>query len=150
MTISSLSPLANHVLERTMRASAPNTSAGTPAAPAASPTAPSSPTPVTREPGVNRLAEGADGLTRGPAPTADQQRELKRLKEAAESFEAIFIRDLLGSTNLAGGSDYGKMANDALAESISRGSGLGLARQIEETLVAVQFPALAKPQKPGT
>lgn len=60
--------------------------------------------------------------------------------EAARQFEAILLRQLLDESlgkvfnKGAGGHVYGYMITDALADGISKGGGLGLARVIESQL----------------
>lgn len=60
--------------------------------------------------------------------------------EAARQFEAIMLRQLLDESlgkvfsKGAGGHIYGYMITDALADGISKGGGLGLARVIESQL----------------
>ena len=60
--------------------------------------------------------------------------------EAARQFEAIMLRQLLDESlgkvfsKGAGGHVYGYMITDALADGISKGGGLGLARVIESQL----------------
>jgi Rod binding domain-containing protein len=72
-----------------------------------------------------------------------------KLHKMAQEFEAVFVRQLLSAAKL-GGHDkkedgYDGMAVDALATAVTRGGGLGLARQIEEALThAARSPSTKK------
>ena len=73
-----------------------------------------------------------------PSPTkAAKGAVAPKLKKAAQEFEAMFVRQILTAAKV-GGHDkqngYDGMAVDALASGITKGGGLGLARQIEEAL----------------
>jgi Rod binding domain-containing protein len=60
-----------------------------------------------------------------------------KLVAAAREFEAVFVRQLLKSAHLdgkGGDSGYGAMAVDALAQAVTSGQGVGLARQISDAL----------------
>ena len=80
------------------------------------------------------------GPAAAPAPT-----ERARLHQAAQAFEAIFVRQMLASANSAdfGDSLWGKdpghdtfaqMRNERLADVMAGGGSFGLARQIEAQL----------------
>jgi len=63
--------------------------------------------------------------------------EVGKLKEAAEQFEAIFVRQLLKGakvTGKMGESGYGGMALEALAKGVTQSGGLGLAKAIENSI----------------
>lgn len=75
-------------------------------------------------------------------------------QKAAGQFEAIMVRQLLsqsvgkmlngGSGGSETGSDvYGYMLTDAIAEKITQGGGLGLARMLEKQLTPKSAPAPA-------
>lgn len=71
------------------------------------------------------------------------QNDPATIKKAASQFEAIIIRQLLAPSiepimsggvggDSAGGSIYGYMLTDSLADNLSKGGGLGLARMLEK------------------
>jgi Rod binding domain-containing protein len=72
-----------------------------------------------------------------PPREAEKPADTKLHKMALE-FEAVFVRQLLSAAKLGGHGKkedgYDGMAVDALATGVTRGGGLGLARQIEEAL----------------
>lgn len=83
------------------------------------------------------------------SPSTNSGRDAGAVRKAAESFEAIILRQLLtptieplmsgglgGSQGPAsgGGSVYGYMLTDTLATSLSKGGGFGLANMIEKQL----------------
>lgn len=83
------------------------------------------------------------------SPSTNSGRDPSAVRKAAESFEAIILRQLLTPTieplmsgglggtpgpASGGGSVYGYMLTDTLANSLSKGGGLGLARMIEKQL----------------
>jgi len=74
-------------------------------------------------------------------------RDPAAIKKAASQFEAIILRQLLapsiepmmsgglgGAQGSGGGGMYGYMLTDTLANSLSQGGGLGLARMLEKQL----------------
>lgn len=71
----------------------------------------------------------------------DASPEMQRAA-VAEQFEAIFVRQLIGKTmtqmlgeaNSASTSIYGDLMTDAFAKQLTAGSGLGLARLLEQQL----------------
>ena len=68
-----------------------------------------------------------------PAATAKDA----RVHKTALEFESMLVRQLLSAAKMGGhGKDdaYAGMAVDALASGIEKGGGLGLTRQIEESL----------------
>ena len=79
------------------------------------------------------------------AAGADRQ----ELREAAQAFEAIFLRQMLASARAstlldedspfsgAGMTEFAAMRDDHFADLAARGGGLGLADQIETQLAAV-------------
>ena len=74
-----------------------------------------------------------------PEPTAAPENS-KQLGEASQQFEAILLRQFLGESMkslLEGGQAgqvYGYMLTDSLAESLSKGGGLGLSSVIQAQL----------------
>ena len=90
------------------------------------------------------------------SPSTKSGRDPAAIKKAAESFEAIILRQLLAPTiepmmsggmggkpgpGAGGGSVYGFMLTDTLANSLSKGGGLGLARMLEKQLTPHAAPA---------
>jgi flagellar protein FlgJ len=91
----------------------------------------------------------ADSSEVNSSPSTNSARDPVAIRKAAESFEAIILRQLLTPTieplmsgslggtpgpASGGGSVYGYMLTDTLANSLSKGGGLGLARMIEKQL----------------
>ncbi len=75
------------------------------------------------------------------AANASKEAGKSPVSKVAKDFESIFLRQILTTAKIGGsekGGGYGGMAVDALADSISKGGGLGLARQIEQALAAHQ------------
>jgi len=79
--------------------------------------------------------------------SSDSGRDPAAIKKAASQFEAIILRQMLapsmesmmsgglsGSKESGGGGMYGYMLTDTLANSLSQGGGLGLARMLEKQL----------------
>jgi Rod binding domain-containing protein len=84
-------------------------------------------------------------------PVAYDPRAAK-LRHAATEFESLLVKQLLKAAKIGGAgggaggqSGYADMAVDALATSIERGGGLGLARRIEEAI----RPAIAPRAEPS-
>jgi flagellar protein FlgJ len=90
------------------------------------------------------------------SPSTKNGRDPAAIKKAAQSFEAIILRQLLSPTiepimsggmggkpgpGAGGGSVYGFMLTDALANSMSKGGGFGLARMLEKQLTPHAAPA---------
>jgi len=85
--------------------------------------------------------QATTGITSKKA--TDSSRDPAAIKKAASQFEAIILRQLLapsiepmmngslGGAKSSGGSMYGYMLTDTLANSIAQGGGLGLARILE-------------------
>ncbi len=76
-----------------------------------------------------------------PSVSPQKERELKRLKQATEDFEKIFINmtfkqmfKSLGKSGFLDGGDYQKMFEDMMIEErvkeIQKGAGFGLAKQM--------------------
>ena len=62
-------------------------------------------------------------------------RQAADLSRVAKEFESMLVRQLLETSRvMPGGSTERGMCTDALAQSVADRGGLGLARQIEETL----------------
>jgi flagellar protein FlgJ len=93
------------------------------------------------------------------SPSTKSGRDTAAIKKAAESFEAIILRQLLTPTiepmmsgglggapgpASGGGSVYGYMLTDTLANSLSKSGGLGLARMLEKQLTPHAAPADTK------
>jgi len=72
--------------------------------------------------------------------------------KVGREFEAIFVRQMLASTKVAGrGGGYADMAVEALASSITAAGGLGMGRAIEQALSAhTGAPQPAVPPLPST
>lgn len=87
--------------------------------------------------GVGQPAATADAAARTPATAEAAQR-----KQVAGQFEAILVRQLLGKSvgSMLGGDAgvsgtvYGDMMTDVLAQKLTAGGGLGLAKMIEHQL----------------
>jgi Rod binding domain-containing protein len=86
------------------------------------------------------MAGNAVKASKALAPNA-QARDPRadKLRHAATEFESMMVKQLLKSAKLGGGAEdksngYGDMAVDALASSVERGGGLGLAHRIEEAI----------------
>lgn len=88
---------------------------------------------------------------------AGQINDPKAVKKAASQFEAIILRQLLaptidplmsggmgGGEKDAGGGVYGYMLTDVMADSLSKGGGLGLARMLQKQFSPPTHPAAAK------
>jgi Rod binding domain-containing protein len=84
-------------------------------------------------------------------PNLNLSPETTRLKQAAQDFEAVFLRQMLSSlerttkvssqgSNLAGQGTYGSMIVDVVSEAVAKAGGLGLAdtlaRAMEEQVNA--------------
>lgn len=87
---------------------------------------------------------GADGAALSPA-----QKRKKEVAQAAKQFEAIILRQLIspaieplmsngvggkGKGGSGGGGVYGYMLTDVMADSLSKGGGLGLSKILEQQL----------------
>jgi len=69
-------------------------------------------------------------------PKADKNAQLAKV---ASQFEEVFVRQLLQTSKIGGdgkeeGSGYASMAVDSLAQGITAGGGLGIAKQIQAAL----------------
>lgn len=81
-------------------------------------------------------------LNATPAPTPEQraQREAAQMREAAQAFEAVFIRQMIGSMRQAKLADdafgsnateqFRDMADSRLADSMSSQGGFGIAEML--------------------
>ena len=90
-----------------------------------------------------------------------QVSEADKAKEVARQFEAVLLRQILQSAHktglegLTGGESsaskdvYFDMMNYHLADSISRGGGLGLGSALEAQLIRQARPASAEPAEPS-
>ncbi len=84
----------------------------------------------------------------GPAPApahaaeaaAKKTKDNADIKQAAAAFEAILVRQLLGSAKVAGKGNYSDMGVEALSTAVTQGGGLGLGRAIENAIRA-EHPA---------
>jgi Rod binding domain-containing protein len=85
------------------------------------------------------------------SPATDPR--LSKLRQAASEFESLLLKQLLAAAKIGGnGSDekasgYADMAVDALATSIERGGGLGLAHRIEQAVAHGIAPGTPDPHK---
>lgn len=71
------------------------------------------------------------------APNASKEAEASKLKQAAQQFESIFVRQLLKNSKITGSmgdSGYGSMALEALSNGVTERGGLGLAKAIEDSI----------------
>jgi hypothetical protein len=83
--------------------------------------------------GVTRVSPTSSLVSAQGAPDA----KAAKLKSATGDFESLLIKQLLKEAKIAGAdksNGYGDMAIDALASSIERGGGLGLAKHIEHAI----------------
>jgi hypothetical protein len=69
-----------------------------------------------------------------PAVTAPAQETPAKTKEAGLQFEAIFVRQMLGSAGVAGHGGFAEMAVDAVATAVTAAGGLGLGRAIAQSI----------------
>ena len=85
-----------------------------------------------------------------PNPVAAESKQSEKLAHVAKEFEAVMLRQLLAANKIAGKSSetgYGSMAVDGLASGIVNGGGLGLARQLQESLARALDRASGPPGK---
>jgi Rod binding domain-containing protein len=87
-----------------------------------------------------KVAFGPTPVETGAAPQAEPK-DQARIAQAARDFEAVLLRRMLGALEKAtqmqsgkGGSMYGSMIVDAMADAISKSGGLGMAKVIEASL----------------
>jgi Rod binding domain-containing protein len=101
---------------------------------------------------ARELAEAGAADRRSPNTAAER-------KKVAAQFEAVLVRQLLSQSvgSMLGGGDavsgtvYGDMMTDALAQKLTAGPGLGLARFIEKQLTPRGAPAdLSDDKRTGT
>jgi Rod binding domain-containing protein len=80
---------------------------------------------------------GSLGIQNG---AVDQNRDQAKLAQAARDFEAVLLRRMLSALEKSvqqsgkGGSMYGTMIVDAMADAITKSGGLGMAKVVEESL----------------
>lgn len=104
---------------------------------------------------VKASAPGASVAATATAPTAAEIAKAKRAKDVhdtAVGFEELLVKQLLTSANVVPNAKqgYGGMALDALASSITRAGGLGLAANLERELSRLANPHASAPAKlPG-
>lgn len=79
------------------------------------------------------------------AKEAKEAKRVKEIREAAGSFEAVLLRQMLTSAHVGGKGSYSDMGVDSLADAITKGGGLGLGRAIEAAVAHhhPQMPAKA-------
>jgi Rod binding domain-containing protein len=76
-----------------------------------------------------------------PAPKAesaakDKAKAAAEMKQAAAAFEAILVRQMLASAQVAGKGSYADMGVEALSTAVQQGGGLGLGHAIERAIGA--------------
>ena len=86
-----------------------------------------------------------------------QSAQAAKTKQMAQEFEAMFLRQILQSAKIGGdaksgggGSGYQSMGVDALASTISKNGGMGLAKQIEDIVARTEHRVLQTPGADGT
>ena len=79
----------------------------------------------------------------GPMPaskaesaTKDTAKAAAEMKQAAAAFEAILVRQMLASAQVAGKGSYADMGVEALSTAVQQGGGLGLGHAIERAIGA--------------
>lgn len=82
------------------------------------------------EPSSATSATGQASKAGGP-PKKDKTKEIR---DAADAFEAILLRQMLASAKVAGKGSYSDMGTEALAGAVSKAGGLGLGRAIEQAI----------------
>jgi Rod binding domain-containing protein len=98
------------------------------------------------------------GLSKAIDIDASHTKDLKsaesaKTKQMAQEFEAMFLRQILtsakigGESKSGGGNGYQSMGVDALASTISKSGGMGLAKQIEDIVARTEHRVI---QAPGT
>lgn len=100
---------------------------------------------------VGSLTQSAVGSMTGAAKAAEgsdaKAASSAKVKEAAAQFEGIFVRQLLDAAKImgskGGSGGYGSMAVESLADGVVRAGGLGLARQIEDSMSRAEMSAKA-------
>ncbi|MBM4359845.1 MAG: hypothetical protein FJ096_17215 [Deltaproteobacteria bacterium] len=110
--------------------------------------------------GVNASAPDPSAANREPQrtvlagrssrPAGAKPDEAGKLHDAAMQFEAVFVRQLLKAAKFGedmGSSGHASMALEALADSVTRQGGLGLAKAIEDTLRKTELSARAPQRK---
>jgi flagellar protein FlgJ len=105
------------------------------------------PSPLQGRPGShNPFVQGAQASNALSHPKAAGQDP--RIKEAAQQFEAVFIRQMLSSlekttsapagTQASGGPIYGSMVVNTVADAIANAGGLGLADLLTKSLQSAE------------
>ena len=100
-------------------------------------------------PSLSSSASGGSPPAAGARAAVDP-----KTHKMAQEFEAMFVRQILKSAKIGGHEKedgFDGMAVDALATGITEGGGLGLARQIEESLRTSSHmaPVPSKPEPRG-
>lgn len=114
---------------------------------------------------MSTVSTTASVLATGASAGQPQSPERAKLREAAQAFEAIFVRQMLSSARAAdfGGNDllgkdqghdtFTQMRDERFAEIASQSGAFGLAKQIEAQLARMIAPpaatAPATPAKEG-
>ena len=80
-------------------------------------------------------------------PSGHEAKAKENAKKAGRDFEAILLRQMLGTSKVAGKGGYSDMAVESLATSITAAGGLGMGRAIEDALSA--HTHIAAPGLPG-
>ncbi len=86
---------------------------------------------------VSRPAERVKALT------PEAKATLRKIDEAAQAFEQIFVKKLLESAHFGPEGQHGAMGIDALARGVTSGGGLGLGNMIRDTMLRAEHPELA-------
>lgn len=81
---------------------------------------------------LNKLPGAAAAATTATASKAAEKDP--KLDKAGKEFEAIFVRQMLGSAAVAGKGGFAEMGVEALANAVTAGGGLGLGRAIADSL----------------
>lgn len=81
------------------------------------------------------------------ADGAQSAHKAEKLKQAAQEFESLLIKQLLTAAKMGGEAKggYADMGIDALATGVEKAGGLGLARRLEQAL----SPAVAHAHTPS-
>lgn len=82
--------------------------------------------------GASESSSAASSATKAGAPP--KKDKSKEIREAADAFEAILLRQMLASAKVAGKGSYSDMGTEALAGAVSKAGGLGLGRAIEQAI----------------
>ena len=82
--------------------------------------------------GATESSPAAPSVTKAGAPP--KKDKAKEIRDAADAFEAILLRQMLASAKVAGKGSYSDMGTEALAGAVSKAGGLGLGRAIEQAI----------------